>query len=70
MVTLGQGFFTEVMAHPIPTDLEAVNVLVASPGAVDLLLWLSHRYFTAKGRESMLDQWLATISEVWPGRPA
>ena len=96
IVTLSQEFFAEVMAHPIPADLEAVKVLVASPGALDLFLWLSYRCFTAKGRESiplfgpmglahqlgcadysrprrfraMLDQWIATILEVWPGCPA
>ncbi|MBM3788323.1 MAG: plasmid encoded RepA protein, partial [Acidobacteria bacterium] len=52
VVTLSQEFFSEVMAHPIPADLEAVKVLVASPGALDLFLWLSYRCFTAKCRES------------------
>ncbi len=41
------------MAHPIPTDLEAVKVLAAAPGVLDLFLWLTYRCFTAKGHESV-----------------
>ena len=53
VVTLSEEFFTEVMAHPIPADLEAVKVLVAAPGVLDLFLWLSYRCFTAKGQEAI-----------------
>ena len=53
VVTLSEEFFSEVMAHPIPTDLEAVKVLVAAPGVLDLFVWLSYRCFTAKGQESI-----------------
>jgi hypothetical protein len=48
-IALSDDFYREVSAHPIPTDLEAVRVLAAQPGALDLLLWLSYRCFTAKG---------------------
>ena len=51
VVTLSEEFFAEVMAHPIPADLEAVKVLVAAPGVLDLFMWLSYRCFTAKGQE-------------------
>ena len=50
VVTLSQESFSEVIAHPIPADLAAVKVLVASPGALDLFSWLPYRCFTAKGR--------------------
>jgi hypothetical protein len=50
-VILTEEFFREVTAHPIPADLEAVRVLAAQPGALDLFLWLSYRCFTAKGPE-------------------
>ena len=53
VVTLSEEFFAEIMAHPIPTDLEAVRVLVAAPGVLDLFVWLSYRCFTAKGREEI-----------------
>jgi hypothetical protein len=53
VITLSEEFFAEVMAHPIPADLEAVKVLVAAPGVLDLFMWLSYRCFTAKGQESI-----------------
>ena len=53
VVTLTDEFFAEVMAHPIPTDLEAVKILAASPGVLDLFVWLSYRCFTARASEEI-----------------
>ena len=53
VVKLSDEFFAEIMAHPIPTDLEAVKALAAAPGALDLFVWLTYRCFTAKGPESI-----------------
>ena len=53
VVTLTDEFFAEVTAHPIPTDLEAVKVLAAAPGVLDLFIWLSYRCFTAKVSEEI-----------------
>jgi hypothetical protein len=53
MIVLSDEFYREVMAHPIPTDLEVVKVLAAAPAALDLYIWLSYRCFTAKGEESV-----------------
>ena len=41
----------ESMAHPIPTDLEAVKLLAAAPGSFALFVWPTYRCFTAKDRE-------------------
>ena len=53
VITLSDEFFAEVMAHPIPTDLEAVKLLAAAPGVLDLFVWLSYRCFTAKDKEEI-----------------
>lgn len=53
VVVLSEEFFQEVMAHPIPTDLEVVRLLAASPGALDLYLWVTYRSFTAKVPQSI-----------------
>ena len=53
VIVLSDEFYQEVMAHPIPTDLEVVKVLAAAPAALDLYVWLSYRCFTAKGQESI-----------------
>lgn len=53
VIRLSDEFFAEIMAHPIPTDLEAVKVRVAAPGVLDLFVWLTYRCFTAKGQEAI-----------------
>jgi hypothetical protein len=51
MIVLSDEFYREILSHPIPTDLEAAKALSSSPAALDLFVWLSYRWFTAKGRE-------------------
>ena len=53
VITLSDEFYREIMAHPIPTDLDIVKILAPSPAVLDLFVWLSYRYFTAKGTESI-----------------
>jgi hypothetical protein len=50
-VVLSDEFFAEVMAHPIPTDLEVAKALSCSPAALDLFTWLTYRCFAAKAEE-------------------
>lgn len=51
VIVLSDEFYQEIIAHPIPTDLEAVKVLAAAPAVLDLFMWLSYRCFAAKGSE-------------------
>jgi len=53
VVVLSDDFYQEILAHPVPNDLEAVKVLSASPAILDLYMWLSYRSFKAKGTESI-----------------
>ncbi|HEX4163905.1 MAG TPA: replication protein RepA [Bryobacteraceae bacterium] len=53
VVVLSDDFYREISAHPIPTDLDAVRVLSASPAVLDLFMWLSYRCFSAKGEETI-----------------
>src|SRR5436189_1873496 len=46
-----ENAYLQHAGHPIPTDLEAAKALSSSPAALDLFTWLSHRCFTARGRE-------------------
>ena len=39
-VTLSQPFFDELMAHPIPVDMEVVRGLLDSPGELDFYIWI------------------------------
>lgn len=53
VITLSDEFYQEILAHPIPTDLDIVKILAPSPAVLDLFVWLSYRCFTAKGTESI-----------------
>ncbi len=53
LITLSDEFYQEIVAHPVPTDLDAVKLLAASPAVLDLYMWLSYRCFRAKGVESI-----------------
>jgi Plasmid encoded RepA protein len=50
-IILSPEFYREIMAHPIPADLDAAKALSSSPAALDLFMWISYRCFTARGEE-------------------
>ena len=50
---LSDEFYREIVAHPIPADMEAVKVLASAPAVLDLFMWLSYRCFIAKGKETI-----------------
>ena len=53
VIVLSDDFYQEILAHPVPNDLEAVKLLAAAPAVLDLYTWLSSRCFKAKGEESI-----------------
>jgi plasmid replication initiation protein len=38
VIVLSDEFYQEIIAHPIPTDLDAVKVLAATPAVLDLFM--------------------------------
>ena len=46
-IVLSTEFYDEIMAHPVPADLEAAEALSSAPAALDLFMWISYRCFTA-----------------------
>jgi hypothetical protein len=42
-VTLGERFFAEAAACPVPVDMRALKALTRSPLAIDIYTWLSYR---------------------------
>ena len=44
-IELGEKFFQEIIAHPIPLDLHTLKSLKRSPLGLDLYLWLTYRTF-------------------------
>jgi hypothetical protein len=53
VIVLTDEFYREIVAHPIPADLQAVNVLTAAPAVLNLFMWLSYRCFLAKAEETI-----------------
>ena len=45
-IRLGEEFFNEIIAHPIPLDLNTLKALKRSPLGLDLYFWLVYRTFS------------------------
>ena len=48
-IELGEKFFHEIIAHPIPLDINILKALKRSPLGLDLYLWLTYRTFALRG---------------------
>ncbi|WP_327146911.1 replication protein RepA [Nocardia sp. NBC_01327] len=44
-ITLSNEFFREVIDHPVPVDMNVLNMLQSSPMAMDIYIWLTYRMF-------------------------
>ena len=68
MIVLSDEFYQEILAHPVPNDLEAVKLLAAAPAVLDLYMWLSYRCFKQRNgrrsRSSVTSVW-RTNSDAW-----
>ena len=47
-IELGEKFFQEIIAHPVPLDMNTLKALKCSSLGLDLYLWLNYRTFTLK----------------------
>ena len=47
-IRLGEEFFNEVIAHPVPIDMHILKAVKRSPLGLDLYLWLTYRTFALK----------------------
>jgi hypothetical protein len=52
-MVLTDEFYSEIAAHPIPTDLAAVRVLAGAPAVLDLFMWLSYRCHISQREEKI-----------------
>jgi hypothetical protein len=53
VIVLSDEFYNETLAHPIPTDVDAVKVLASAPAVLDLFMWLVYRCFISKREEQI-----------------
>ena len=47
-IQLGEQFFQEIIAHPVPIDLHTLRAMKRSSLGLDLYLWLTYRTFTLR----------------------
>ena len=47
-IELGEKFFTEIIACPVPLDMNVLKAMKRSPLGLDLYLWLTYRTFGLK----------------------
>ena len=47
-IRLGEEFFNEIVAHPVPIDLHILKAVKRSALGLDLYLWLTYRTFALK----------------------
>ena len=64
-IQLGEQFFNEIIAHPVPIDLHILKAVKRSPLGLDLYLWLTYRMFTLKAPPPAL--LAAALPAVWGG---
>ena len=48
-IRLGEEFFSEIIRHPVPLDMNILRALKRSSLGLDLYMWLAYRTFTLKG---------------------
>ncbi len=53
VIVLSDEFCSEIRAHPIPTDVDAVKLLASTPAVLDLFIWPDHRCFVSKREEQI-----------------
>lgn len=68
-IVLGERFFAEVLAYPVPIDLNVLRAMRRSPLGLDTYLWLTYRFFTL-GQRSTQIPWTALYDQfgAHPGR--
>ena len=47
-IRLGEDFFSEIIRHPVPLDMNTLNALKRCSLGLDLYLWLAYRTFSLK----------------------
>jgi len=66
-VLLGEKFFKEIVEHPVPIDLRAVQAIRRSPLAIDIYIWLTYRMSFL--REDMEISWPGLQLQFGAGYP-
>lgn len=66
---LSQSFFDEILAAPVPLDMDVYHALSKSPMAMDIYAWLTYRIFVLRrsGRPFVLIPWIGLKRQFGAG---
>ena len=64
-ITLGERFFAEILACPVPINAGVLRAMRRSPLGIDIYLWLTYRFFTLGQRETWI-RWTALYDQFGP----
>jgi hypothetical protein len=66
---LSQGFFDEILASPVPLDMDVFHALTKSPLAMDIYTWLTYRMFVLRrsGRPFAMVPWAGLKAQLGAG---
>lgn len=66
---LSQPFYDEILAAPVPFDMDVYHALTKSPMAMDIYTWLTYRVFVLKrsGRPFVLIPWIGLKKQFGAG---
>jgi hypothetical protein len=64
-VRLGEPFFNEIIAHPVPIDMRILKKMKRSSLGLDLYMWLTYKTFSlaAKGKGPQRLSWMALYQQ-------
>jgi hypothetical protein len=52
-IVLDEEFYEEIITHPVPIDMRAIDVLKQSSLALDYYTWLTYRVFSLKSKQEI-----------------
>ena len=60
-LTLSTDFFNEILANPVPIDLNVLNAIRKSPLAMDVYMWLAYRSYSiyVTGNQPVKIPWIS-----------
>lgn len=69
---LSEGFYNEILAHPVPVDMRVLKMLKRSPMALDIYCWTVYRIYTLNRsrRNSVMIPWESLQLQFGAGYPA
>jgi hypothetical protein len=66
-VTLGEHFYKQLLAHPVPILEQALRQLSKHSVAIDVYIWLAYRLHSLPKNDAILVRWSALAGQFGAG---